>query len=130
MKRLVENAGRAGEFHIESAATSSEELGNPVHHGTRKRLAREGILCEGKTARRLIKDDYGKWDLIIGADSANMRNMERLFGGDPEDKLHLLLEYANRPGESIADPWYTGNFDETYDDVLAGCRGLLANLGD
>lgn len=128
MKDLVAKAGRADEFHIESAATSSEELGNPVHPGTRKRLAEEGISCAGKTARQLRRDDYDQWDLIIGADAANLRNMQRLFGGDPANKLHLLLDYANRPGQSIADPWYTGNFDETYDDVLAGCKGLLATL--
>ena len=128
MKDLVAKAGRADEFHIESAATSSEELGNPVHPGTRKRLAEEGISCAGKTARQLRRDDYDQLDLIIGADAANLRNMQRLFGGDPADKLHLLLDYANRPGQSIADPWYTGNFDETYDDVLAGCQGLLAAM--
>ena len=128
MKDLVAKAGRADEFHIESAATSSEELGNPVHPGTRKRLAEEGISCAGKTARQLRRDDYDQWDLIIGADAANLRNMQRLFGGDPAVKLHLLLDYADRPGQSIADPWYTGNFDETYDDVLAGCKGLMAAL--
>ncbi|MCI8367037.1 MAG: low molecular weight phosphotyrosine protein phosphatase [Eggerthellaceae bacterium] len=128
MKDLVAKAGRADEFHIESAATSSEELGNPVHPGTRKRLAEEGISCAGKTARQLRRDDYDQWDLIIGADAANLRNMQRLFGGDPAGKLHLLLDYADRPGQSIADPWYTGNFDETYDDVLAGCKGLMAAL--
>lgn len=128
MKDLVVKAGCADGFHIESAATSAEELGNPVYPGTVKRLAREGISCAGKTARRLRRDEYGRWDLILGADKANIESMKRLFGGDPEGKVHLMLEFAGRPGESIADPWYTGNFDETYDDVLAACRGLLAIL--
>ena len=124
MKDLVEKRGETSLFHIESAATSSEELGNPVHLGTRKRLAREGISCDGKTARRVKKGDYDAFDLIIGMDEANARSLRRLFGGDPAGKVYKLLEFAGRAGD-IADPWYTGDFDATYDDVSDGCVGLL-----
>lgn len=125
MKDLVERAGRASDFLIESAATSSEEIGNPVHEGTARRLAREGISCSGKVARRVTRDDYERFDVIAGMDEANVANLRRLFSGDPDGKVHLLLEFAGKRG-SIADPWYTGDFDATYDDVLAGCTGLLS----
>lgn len=124
MKDLVEKRGAADRFHIESAATSAEELGNPVHPGTCRRLAREGISCAGKRARRLTKEDYDTFDLLIGMDEANVRSMRRLFGGDPAGKIYKLLEFAGREGD-IADPWYTGDFDATYDDVVDGCVGLL-----
>lgn len=127
LKDMVEKRGASDHFEIASAATSAEELGNPVHPGTRKRLAREGISCAGKTARRITKRDYDAYDLLIGMDEANVRNMIRMFGGDPEGKIHLLLEYAGRR-EGIADPWYTGDFDATYADVVVGCKGLLAWL--
>ncbi|HIS40798.1 MAG TPA: low molecular weight phosphotyrosine protein phosphatase [Candidatus Aphodovivens avistercoris] len=124
MKDLVEKASVAERFHIESAATSSEEVGNPVHPGTRGRLAAEGISCSGKTARRITRGDYDAFDLIIGMDGANLRSLRNLYRGDPKGKLYKLLEFANRTGD-IADPWYTGDFDATYEDVLAGCEGLL-----
>ncbi len=127
MKDLVAHRGMDARFHIESAATSTEELGNPVHPGTRKRLAREGISCEGKTARQTKRSDYDAFDLLIGMDDANVRNMLRIYGGDPAGKVHKLLEYAGSDRD-IADPWYTGDFDETYDDVLSGCTGLMAFL--
>ena len=127
MKHLVKEAGRADEFFIDSAATSAEEIGNGVHYGTRRRLAEVGIPCGDHRARRLTKADYEKFDLLIGMDDANLRNALRMVGGDPEGKIHGLLEYAGRPG-SIADPWYTGNFDDTCRDVLDGCRGLLEHL--
>ena len=127
MKALVEERGECERFAIASAATSSEELGNPVHPGTRKRLAREGISCAGKTARRITPDDYRNFDLIIGMDEANVRSMKRLFNHDPDGKVHLLLEYAGHQ-RGIADPWYTGDFDATYRDVLEGCEALLAQL--
>ena len=125
MKDLVEKAGVSDQFSIASAATSREELGNPVHHGTRKRLAREGISVAGKTARQMVRKDYEQYDYLIGMDRWNIRNMTNIAGGDADGKIHLLLEYANRPGEDIADPWYTGDFEETYRDVLEGCQGLL-----
>ena len=128
MKDLVRQAGREREFLIASAATSSEEIGNPVYPPARRKLAEHGIDCAGKRARQLVPGDYGAYDLLIGMDRGNLRAMERLFGGDREGKLHPLLEYAGRPDREIADPWYTGDFDATWRDVLAGCRGLLATL--
>ena len=128
MKDLVEQRGLAERCHIESAATSAEELGNPVHPSTRAILQREGIDCSGKVARQMRRSDYDGFDLLIGMDDQNIRNMLRILGGDTQGKVHKLLEFAGREG-SIADPWYTGDFDVTYDDVLAGCVGLLGWLG-
>ena len=127
MKDLVRKAGLEESFYIESAATSREELGNPVYPPARRKLAEHGISCQGKTARQLRREDYGRWDLLVGMDRANLRNMERICGGDPQGKLHLLLDYTARPGQ-VADPWYTGDFDATWRDVLEGCQGLLAQL--
>jgi len=127
MKDLVKKAGLEKEFHIESAATSAEELGNSVHRGTRRKLAEHGISCDGKTARQLKNSDYEKYDLLIGMDQANLRSMYHICGGDFADKMHLLLDYTDRPGE-VADPWYTDDFESTWQDVLAGCRGLLREL--
>ncbi len=127
MKDLVRRAGCAGRYEIASAATSSEEIGNPVYPPAQRKLAEHGIGCAGKTARRLTRADYAAWDLLIGMDEENLYNMRRLCGGDPAGKMHLLPEYAHRPGE-VADPWYTGDFEATWRDVLDGCRGLLAAL--
>ncbi len=124
MKDLIRQAGMTDEFAIASAATSREEIGNPVHHGTRNRLAREGISVEGKRARQMTKADYAHYDLLIGMESANIRSMMRIAGGDADHKMHRLLDFTDHPWD-IADPWYTGDFDSTYADVLAGCRGLL-----
>ena len=127
MKELVKNAHLQNQFEIASAATSTEEIGNSVYPPARRKLAEHGISCAGKTARQVRKNDYKYYDHIIGMDSANMRNMNRIFGGDPEKKLSLLLTFA---GESrdISDPWYTGDFDRTYCDVLTGCSALLDTL--
>ena len=125
MKDLVEKASLEKNFHIESAATSTEEIGNPVYPPARRKLAEHGISCGGHAARQLTRSDYGAYDLLIGMDRANLRNMERICGGDPDGKIHLLLEYADRPGQEVADPWYTGDFEATWQDVLAGCTGLL-----
>ena len=127
MKDLVRQAGLEWKYEIASAATSSEELGNPVYPPARRKLAEHGIGCAGKTARRLTKDDYDEYDLLIGMDRMNFRNMHRICGGDPVGKIHLLMDYTDRPGE-VADPWYTGDFEETWQDVLEGCRGLLELL--
>lgn len=127
MKDLVKKSGRQAEFEIASAATSSEEIGNPVYPPARRKLAQHGIDCSGKTARQLTKADYTHWDLIIGMDHANLRNMHRIFSQDRDQKLHLLLDYTARPSE-VADPWYTGDFETTWLDVLEGCQGLLATL--
>ena len=128
LKDLVEKAGLADRFHIESAATSTEEIGNPVYPPARRKLAQHGIDCAGKTARQLTAADYGRFDLLLGMDRANIRNMTRICGGDPQGKIHLLMEYAGHPGREVADPWYTGDFDATWDDVLAGCQGLLRKI--
>ena len=127
MKDLVEKAGLSDRFHIESAATSTDEIGNPVYMPARRKLAEHGISCDGKTARQLKRSDYGKYDLFIGMDQANERNMRRMLGGDRAGKIHLMLDYTDRPG-SVADPWYTGDFDATWRDVLEGCIGLLEEL--
>ena len=127
MKDIVKKAGLASKFFIASAATSTEELGNPVYPPARRTMKKYGIDCAGKTARQMARRDYAEYDLIIGMDSYNMRNMLRICGGDPEGKLRLLLDYTDRPGD-VADPWYTGDFEATWRDVNAGCRGLLADL--
>lgn len=129
MKDMVQKAGIADNFFIASAATSAEEIGNPVHRGTRNRLAGEGISTAGKYARQMTRKDYAEYDYLIGMDRWNLRSMERIVGPDREGKLSLLLDYTDRAGAEIADPWYTGNFDETYDDIVEGCRGLLKKLG-
>jgi protein-tyrosine phosphatase len=127
MKDLVKKAGLSDQFHIESAATSTEEIGNPVYPPARRKLAEHGIDCAGKTARQLQNSDYDKYDLLIGMDTANLRNMHRICGGDFARKMHLLLDFTDCPGD-VADPWYTGDFDATWRDVLAGCQGLLESL--
>ena len=124
MKDLVKKAGLEGRFHIESAATSTEEIGNPVYPPARRKLAEHGIDCAGKRARQLISSDYDRFDLLIGMDRANLRNMHRIGGGDPGGKMRLLMDYTGHPGD-VADPWYTDDFETTWRDVLAGCRGLL-----
>lgn len=127
MKDLVKKAGLGSQFYIESAATSTEEIGNPVYPPACRKLAEHGISCAGKTARQLIHADYDRFDLLIGMDRANLRNMRRICGGDHDGKLHLLMDYTDRPRD-VADPWYTGDFETTWQDVLAGCRGLLSQL--
>lgn len=128
MKDLVRKAGLESWFYIESAATSTEEIGNPVYPPARRKLAEHGIDCQGHAARQLRKSDYDRFDLLIGMDKANLRNMDRICGGDPDGKLHLLTEYAGRPDAEVADPWYTRDFEATWQDVLAGCQGLLELL--
>ena len=127
MKQLVSEANRSDEFEIASAATSTEELGNSVYPPARRLLERKGIDCSGKTARQITAKDYLYYDLIIGMDNANMRNMKRFWGGDPEGKIRMLLDYTQRPGE-VADPWYSGDFETTWRDVYAGCKGLLEEI--
>ena len=124
MKHEAEKARRSADFYVESAAVSSEEIGNPVYPPARRLLAAHGIDCAGKTARRIRPEDYEKFDLIIGMDNANMRNMKRFWNGDPDNKLRMLLDYTDRPGE-VADPWYSGDFETTWKDVFAGCSKLL-----
>ena len=125
---MVTRAGLEGDFEIASAAASTEELGNPVYPPARRKLREHGIDCSGKTARQITRNDYNRYDLIIGMDGANMRSMLRSFGGDPAGKLSTLLDHAGRPGESVADPWYSGDFDAAWRDVYDGCAGLLKEL--
>lgn len=127
MKDLVRKAGLESQFHIASAATSTEEIGSPVYPPARRKLAEHGINCSGKTARQLTRTDYDRYDLLIGMDNANLRNMRRICGGDSDGKIRLLLEFTGRSGE-VADPWYTGDFEATWRDVLEGCSGLLRHL--
>ena len=127
MKDLVKKAGLEREFSIASAATSTEEIGCPVYPPARRKLAEHGIGCAGHAARQMTAADYGRWDYLVGMDGANLRNMRRICGGDPEGKISLLLDWADRSGD-VADPWYTGDFDATWRDVLAGCSGLLAHI--
>ena len=127
MKDLVRKAGREGDFYIESAATSTEEIGNPVYPPARQKLAEHGLSCKGKTARQMNRRDYEEFDLLIGMDTWNIRNMERISGGDRAHKIHRLLDYTQRPGD-VADPWYTGNFEATWRDVLEGCQALLDTM--
>jgi len=164
MKHLVRQAGREEEFFIDSAATSREEIGNGVHHGTRRKLAQMGVPCGDHRARQMTKADYDKFDLLIGMDSANIRNMQRICGGDEDKKIYKILWFVDcgkmgppesrraafwgeeeqgsgtrnaRQGVSgqsglcdddVADPWYTGDFDATWDDVFEGCTNLLEQL--
>lgn len=125
MKYLVEQAGQGEAFFIDSAGTSAEETGNPVHPGTRRRLGQAGIPCGGHRARQMRPADYGRFDLLIGMEEANLRDMRRIAGGDPAGKIRKLLDVTPRPRD-IADPWYTGDFDATFDDVWEGCQALLA----
>lgn len=127
MKDLVKREGLAAQVEIASAATSTEEIGNPVYPPARELLARHGISCQGKTARQMTKGDYQYYDRIIGMDRSNLRNMQRIAGGDPAGKLHLLMDYTDHPRD-VADPWYTRNFEDTWRDVNAGCQGLLDQL--
>ena len=112
---------------VASAATSYEEIGNGVHRGTRAKLAEYGISTEGKYAVRMTKADYAEYDYIIGMDGMNIRNILHITGGDPDGKVHTLLSFAGSDRD-IADPWYTGNFDKTYEDVVMGCKALLSHI--
>lgn len=131
LKDIVQKSGLSDRFYIASAATSTEEIwngiGNPVYPPAKAELARHGIGCEGKRAVQLTGSDYEKYDYLIGMDSANIRNMHRILGGDPEGKVYKLLSFAGEDRD-ISDPWYTGNFDETYSDVERGCNAFLQYL--
>ena len=126
-KDMVKKEGLSDFFHIESAATSNEEIGNPVHYGTREKLKPLGISVAGKTARRMTKKDYETYAYLLAMDKNNIRNINRIIDRDTEGKVHLLLEYAGSTRD-IADPWYTGNFDVTYDDIVEGCSAFLNHI--
>ena len=127
MKHMVEEQGLQDQFEIASAATSTEEIGNPVYPPARRKLAEHGIGCQGKTARQMTLEDYRYFDHIIVMDHNNISNVKRLLGEDKDHKISLLMDYTNRPGE-VADPWYTGDFEATWRDVLEGCKGLLSAI--
>lgn len=130
-KDMAETEGKSKEFFVSSADTSDETVwngkGSAVYAPARDELEKHGISCEGKLSVQLKKSDYGDYDLFIGMDSANIRNMHCIFGGDPEEKIHKLLDYTENGGD-VADPWYTRDFEKTYRDVSAGCRALLDSL--
>ncbi len=125
LRDMVEKQGLAHRFEIASAATSREEIGNPVHYGTRNKLQQFGISTEGKFARQMTVSDYRYYDYLLGMDQQNMRNIQRIVKADPDGKIHRLLDFSDRPRD-IADPWYTGNFDVTYEDIREGCEAFLA----
>lgn len=127
MKKMVADAGITDQFEIASAATSTEEIGNPVYPPARRKLAEHGISCEGKTARQITRRDYEHYDYIVAMDVNNLRNLQRVIGEDKLHKISLLLNYTDHPRD-VADPWYTGNFEATWQDVNDGCRGLLEKL--
>ena len=127
MKDMVKKAGLEWKFEIASAATSAEELGNPVYPPAKRELAAHGISCKGKTARRMSRADYDEWDHIVCMDNWNMRNMLRITGGDPEGKMQLLMSFANLADE-VEDPWYTGDFSGVYRQIEQGCAAMLEKL--
>ncbi|MCR5269504.1 MAG: low molecular weight phosphotyrosine protein phosphatase [Prevotella sp.] len=127
MKKIVADAGLEEQFYIESAATSTEEIGNEVYPPAKRKLAEHGITCKGKTARQMTRGDYQRFDLLIGMDDWNIRNMKRICQDDPDKKIHRLMDFTPRAGE-VADPWYTGNFEATWQDVWEGCNCLLEQL--
>lgn len=128
-KDLVEKENLSDKFEIASAATSSEEVGNGMHYGTKRKLDELGIKYENHIARKITKQDYEKYDYIIGMEESNIRNIKRIFGEDRENKIFQLLDFSDFPRD-IADPWYTGNFDKTYNDILEGLRAFLKFLKD
>lgn len=127
-KAMVERAGRAEEFFIRSEAAHSDEIGNPVYPPARRKLAEHGVGCAGHAAHRMTRAEYDEYDLIICMDRANLRDIRRLSGGDPEGKLSLLLDHCGREGQEVADPWYTGDFDATWNDLSEGLVALLEEL--
>ena len=126
-KDMTARRGLGDQFYIASAATSREEIGNPVHRGTREKLREHGISAAGKCAVQLKKSDYEKYAYLLGMETWNISNIMRIIGSDPDHKVHRLLDFSDHPRD-IADPWYTGNFDVTYDDIVEGCEALLAYL--
>lgn len=127
MKKYVRELGLERDFLIDSAATSREEIGNPVYPPARRILALHGISCSGKTAVQMTKSDYSKYDHIVAMDSMNIRNIMRIIGNDRDNKVSLLMDYTDTP-RSVADPWYSGDFESTYADVTKGCRALLEHI--
>ena len=132
-KDILTKKNLISDFYVASAATSTEEIwngvGNPVYPPAREELAKHGISCDGKRAVQVTKADYQKYDYLLCMDTNNLRNLKRIIGSDPDDKVRLLLDYTDRLGASIADPWYTGNFTATYRDIVDGLDGFMKYLG-
>ncbi len=130
-RELVRQQGKGDEFSVCSTATSTEEIwgnvGNPVYPPAKRELEKHGISCEGKRAVQLKKSDYGKYDLFVAMDSMNIRNIGKIFGSDPQGKVHKLLDFTDRGGD-VADPWYSGRFDVAYSDIYDGCKALLKSI--
>ena len=130
-KDLANAAGKGSEFCVSSCATSTEEIwngiGNPVYPPAKAELAKHGITCDGKRAVQLKKSDYDNYDLFVGMDNANIRNMHRILGGDADGKIRKLMDYTKRGGD-VADPWYSDRFDVAYNDIYEGCKALLESL--
>jgi len=130
LKDMVRKRGIEDDFYIASAATSTEEIGNPVYSPARNELNRHGITCKGHQARQVRKNDYNDFDIIIAMEDIHKRIMiQRFFGSDPDNKIHLCMEYAGKPGMQVDDPWYTGRFEEVYNQIEEACEGLLKELG-
>ena len=127
MKDLVKKSGYEDEFFIQSAATSTEEIGNHIHYGTRTKMREMGIATDNRVAVQMKRSDYDKYDYLIGMDSMNIRNIMRIIGGDSDNKVYKLRDFTSSPGD-IADPWYSGDFDTTYEQVLEGCQKLLESI--
>lgn len=128
MKDIAARRGLADKFLVMSSAASAEEVGSDMHEAARARLREEGVPFERRRAVQLTRADYGKFDYIIGMDGQNIRNILRICGGDPEDKVWKLMDFTDEAGEDVADPWYTGNFTRAYDDIRKGCEALMARL--
>ena len=128
-KDLIDKKGIADSSHVASAATSYEEIGNPVYPPARKKRIKHGINPAGKVAIHMNREDYDAYDFLIGMEQMNLRNMHRIVGNDPQGKICRLLDYSKHPRD-ISDPWYTGDFDRTYEDILEGCEALLQHLLD
>ena len=129
MKKLAADSGAGDDICISSSAVSTEEIGEPVYPPARSELAKHGIGCAGKTAVQLRKSDYDKYDLFIGMDTSNIRNMMRIFGSDRDGKIYKLMSFAGR-GDDVSDPWYSRDFGKAYEDIEEGCKGLLRFIAD
>lgn len=127
MKDLVAKAGLSAQFSVASAATSREEIGNPIYPSVKETLSAHGITDASHHARQMTKDDYQNYDFLIGMDQDNLKNMQEICAGDPLSKISLLLDYTKHPG-NIADPWYSGDFETAWQDIYEGCAGLLTKL--
>lgn len=128
MRKMLCEAGISGKIEVSSAAVSSEELGNGVYPPAKAVLKQHHISCDGKYARKICREDYDEFDMLIGMDTSNIKRMHSFFNGDPDGKIFRLLDFTERKGADVADPWYSGDFDVTYRDIVAGCSALLTEI--